>query len=118
MGGPPANLGGPMAATQKTALGIVSDSEMPQFRGSKGVPIPPFKVAPLGKLDPKIARPMFNKQTLRHLLMAVLGAGQRLGLLLILHAPRSGYGAAEFDALEESAGVRDRLLFVSGRLQD
>ena len=54
--GPPANLGGPMAATQKTALGIVSDSEMPQFRGSKGVPIPPFKVAPLGKLDPKVRR--------------------------------------------------------------
>ena len=27
-------------------------------------------------------------------------------------------GAAEFDALEESAGVRDRVLFVSGRLQD
>lgn len=54
--GPPPNLGGPMAATQKTALGIVSDSQMPQFRGSKGAPIPPFKVAPLGKLDPKVRR--------------------------------------------------------------
>ena len=43
-----------MAPAQKTALGIVSDSTMPQFRGSKGVPIPPFKVAPLGKLDPKV----------------------------------------------------------------
>ena len=54
--GPPPNLGGPMAATQKTALGIVSDSQMPQFRGSKGAPIPPFKVAALGKLDPKVRR--------------------------------------------------------------
>ena len=54
--GPPANLGGPMAATQKSALGIVSDSQMPQFRGSKGAPIPPFKVAALGKLDPKVRR--------------------------------------------------------------
>ena len=52
--GPPPNLGGPMAPAQKTALGIVSDSKMPQFRGSKGAPIPPFKVAPLGKLDPKV----------------------------------------------------------------
>ena len=52
--GPPPNLGGPMASTQKTALGIVSDSKMPQFRDSKGLPIPPFKVAPLGKLDPKV----------------------------------------------------------------
>ena len=54
--GPPPNLGGPMAATQKSALGIVSDSSMPQFRGSKGAPIPPFKVAALGKLDPKVRR--------------------------------------------------------------
>ena len=54
--GPPPNLGGPMAATQKSALGIVSDSQMPQFRGSKGAPIPPFKVAALGKLDPKVRR--------------------------------------------------------------
>ena len=52
--GPPPNLGGPPMATQKTALGIVSDSKMPQFRGAKGVPIPDFKVAPLGKLDPKV----------------------------------------------------------------
>ena len=52
--GPPPNLGGPMAPAQKSALGIVSDSKMPQFRGSKGAPIPPFKVAPLGKLDPKV----------------------------------------------------------------
>lgn len=59
--GPPPNLGGPPMATQKTALGIVSDSKMPQFRGAKGVPIPDFKVAPLGKLDPKVARPQFNK---------------------------------------------------------
>ena len=52
--GPPPNLGGPPMPTQKTALGIVSDSKMPQFRGSKGVPIPEFKVKPLGKLDPKV----------------------------------------------------------------
>ena len=51
--GPPPNLGGPPMPTQKRALGIVSDSKMPQFRGSKGVPIPEFKVAKLGKLDPK-----------------------------------------------------------------
>ena len=52
--GPPPNLGGPPMPAQKTALGIVSDSKMPQFRGSKGVPIPEYKVAPLGKLDPKV----------------------------------------------------------------
>ena len=52
--GPPANLGGPPMPAQKTALGIVSDSKMPQFRGSKGVPIPEYKVASLGKLDPKV----------------------------------------------------------------
>ena len=52
--GPPANLGGPPMPAQKTALGIVSDSKMPQFRGSKGVPIPEYKVKPLGKLDPKV----------------------------------------------------------------
>ena len=52
--GPPPNLGGPPMPTQKRALGIVSDSKMPQFRGSKGVPIPEFKVKPLGKLDPKV----------------------------------------------------------------
>ena len=52
--GPPPNLGGPPMPTQKTALGIVSDSKMPQFRGSKGVPIPEYKVKPLGKLDPKV----------------------------------------------------------------
>ena len=52
--GPPPNLGGPPMPTQKTALGIVSDSKMPQFRGSKGVPIPEFKVKQLGKLDPKV----------------------------------------------------------------
>ena len=52
--GPPPNLGGPPMPAQKTALGIVSDSKMPQFRGSKGVPIPEYKVKPLGKLDPKV----------------------------------------------------------------
>ena len=52
--GPPANLGGPMASKQATALGIVTDSKMPQFRDKGGQPIPPFKVAPLGKLDPKV----------------------------------------------------------------
>ena len=52
--GPAANLGGPMASKQATALGIVSYSKMPQFRDKGGQPIPEFKVAPLGKLDPKV----------------------------------------------------------------
>ena len=52
--GPPPNLGGPPMPTQKRALGIVSDSKMPQFRDKKGIPIPEYKVAPLGKLDPKV----------------------------------------------------------------
>mmetsp|Transcript_14879 Transcript_14879/g.30128 ORF Transcript_14879/g.30128 Transcript_14879/m.30128 type:complete len:117 (+) Transcript_14879:45-395(+) len=59
--GPPANLGGPMAKKQETALGIVSYSKMPQFRGNGGKAIPEYKLPDLGKLDPKVARPMFNK---------------------------------------------------------
>jgi len=59
--GPPPNLGGPPMAKQDSALGIVSYSKMPQFRDSKGKAIPDFKVAKLGKLDPKVARPQFNK---------------------------------------------------------
>ena len=54
--------GGKMMPGQKgRPLGIVSYSKLPQFRDSKGEPIPEFKVAPLGVLDPKIARPQFNK---------------------------------------------------------
>lgn len=64
--GPPPNLGGPPMAKQKSALGIVSYSKMPQFRDSKGVPIPDYKPPAWttkkgGPLDPKVARPMFNK---------------------------------------------------------
>ena len=54
--------GGKMMPGQKgRPLGIVSYSKLPQFRDKGGEPIPEFKVAPLGVLDPKIARPQFNK---------------------------------------------------------
>ena len=52
--GPPPNLGGPRARVQDRPVGIVSYSKMPQFRDAKGQPIDDWKVAPLGKLDPKV----------------------------------------------------------------